>query len=129
MDRISTKDIGIRGERAACAYLIRLGFQILDKNVAFKTGELDIVAEKSGIMHIVEVKTLSCREFPDSRSSEDQYRPEYNLHETKLRKVARTAEWYMARIEWEGEWQVDAALVWLRVSDGVARVSYLPRVL
>jgi putative endonuclease len=119
MDRISTKDIGIRGERAACAYLIRLGFQILDKNVAFKTGE----------MHIVEVKTLSCREFPDSRSSEDQYRPEYNLHETKLRKVARTAEWYMARIEWEGEWQVDAALVWLRVSDGVARVSYLPRVL
>jgi hypothetical protein len=51
------------------------------------------------------------------------------LHGAKLRKVARTAEWYCLEKRWEGEWQVDGCLVWLRRRDGRARVRYLPQLL
>lgn len=123
----SRKDIGNWGESVACEYLARLGFRIQGRNIAFKTGELDIVAQKGDAIHIVEVKTLLCAEFPNAQS-QNRYDPADNLSIYKLRKVQRTAEWYLAQKDWEGEWQIDAALVWLRARDGVARVRYLPQV-
>ena len=123
----SRKDIGNWGESVACEYLKRLGFRIQGRNIAFKTGELDIVAQKGEVIHIVEVKTLLCTEFPNVQS-QNRYDPADNLSTYKLRKVQRTAEWYLAQKGWEGEWQIDGALVWLRARDGVARVRYLPQV-
>ena len=122
----SRKDIGNWGEEAAAEYLRRLGFRILGRNIAFKTGELDVVAQKGNTIHIVEVKTLLCENFPSG--SLDRYSPADNLSAYKLRKLVRTAEWYLAKRNWEGEWQVDGALVWIQASDGVARVCYLPRI-
>lgn len=123
----SRKDIGNYGESVAAEYLRRRGFHILGRNIAFKTGELDIVAQKGRVVHVVEVKTLLCQQFP-SPGSLDRYDPADNLSIYKLRKVMRTAEWYLAQKGWEGEWQIDGALVWLRARDGVARVRYLPQV-
>ena len=130
IDNSSRKDTGDTGESAACEYLRGRGFQILGRNIAFKTGELDIIAQKGSTIHVVEVKTLQCSSFPDPNqwSQGDDYSPADNLSPYKLRKVRRTAEWYLAQKGWEGEWQIDGALVWLRVRDGVARVRYLPQV-
>ena len=108
-------------------YLVRHGFGVVARNVARKTGELDVVARKGSTLHIIEVKTLLCREFP-SESKGDSYDPGDNLHAYKIHKVARTAEWFVANIGWEGEWQVDGILVWLRERDGRARMRYLPQV-
>ena len=116
------------GESLTCVYLKRHGFEVLDRNVARKTGELDVVAKKSETLHIVEVKTVVCAEFP-SNTALDVYDPADNLHPYKLQKVVRTGEWYVANIDWEGEWQVDGVLVWLRERDGMARVRYLPQIL
>lgn len=127
--RKSRKDIGALGEKVAAEYLKRHGFSIIDRNVSRKTGELDVIAKKGGTLHFVEVKSLLRREFPDQHSSTDDYDPADNLHPQKIRRVARTAEWYVANIEWEGDWQVDGALVWLRERDGLARVEYLPQIL
>lgn len=104
------------------------GFRIIDRNVARKTGELDLIGRKGEALHFVEVKSLVCREFPDPKEKGDSYDPSENLHPGKLRRVARTAEWYVAEKEWEGEWQIDGALVWLREHDGMARVVYLPHI-
>ena len=116
------------GEKVAVEYLKRRGFSIRDRNVARKTGELDVVAEREATLHFVEVKTILVDEFPDEESREDEYDPSLNLHEAKIRKVARTGEWYVMEKEWEGEWQVDGCLVWLRRRDGLAHVSYLPQI-
>ena len=67
-------------------------------------------------------------EFFPTEDARDEYDPSLNLHEAKVRKVARTAEWYVAEKDWEGEWQVDGCLVWLRRHDGIAKVRYLPQI-
>ena len=123
------KEIGNLGESVACEYLKRRGFSILDRNYVKKTGELDIIAEREGTLHFVEVKTVLAEEFPLAENKgEDRYDPSLNLHQAKVRKVARTGEWYVLEKRWEGEWQVDGALVWLRRRDGVGRINYLPQI-
>lgn len=122
------KEVGALGERVAAEYLKRHGFTIRDRNVARKTGELDIIAEQGDTLHFVEVKTILTDEFPREGSASDDYDPSLNLHEAKVRKVARTGEWYVLEKGWEGGWQVDGVLVWLRRRDGMARVSYLPQI-
>ena len=47
---------GSRGERAAAKELYKKGYKILDMNYCRKGGEIDIVAEKDGIVVFVEVK-------------------------------------------------------------------------
>lgn len=116
------------GEEEVARFLKGKGFQIVGRNVFRKTGELDIIARKGNTLHFVEVKTLRCREFPEEGRAEDRFDPSMNLHEYKIRKVARTAEWYVAEQEWEGEWQVDGALVWIRERDGATRIEHLPQI-
>ena len=124
----SRKEIGALGERIAADYVKRHGMRVVDRNVARKTGELDLIAEEGSELHFIEVKTILVDRFPETDSARDDYDPSLNLHEAKIRKVARTAEWYVAEHEWEGDWQVDGCLVWLRRTDGAARVSYLPQI-
>lgn len=124
----STKDIGNLGELVAAEYLRRHNFTVIDRNVVRKTGELDLVAQKGEVLHFIEVKSVLRREFPEKDSSRDSYDPSSNLHPKKIQKVARTAQWYVAEKDWEGEWQVDGVLVWLRERDGMAQVEYLPQI-
>jgi putative endonuclease len=50
---------GARGERAAARYLRKRGYCILARNFRVPGGEADIVAEKDGLLVVVEVKTRS----------------------------------------------------------------------
>ncbi|TSC70999.1 MAG: putative endonuclease [Parcubacteria group bacterium Gr01-1014_49] len=122
------KEIGSLGEKVAAEYFKRHGFSIRDRNVVRKTGEIDLIVEKGEVLHFVEVKTILVDEFRDEKSTRDDYDPSANLHEMKIRKVARTGEWYTLDQDWEGEWQVDGCLVWLRRTDGMAKVRYLPQI-
>ena len=122
------KEIGALGESVAAEYLRRHGFSIRDRNIARKTGELDLIAEKEDTLHFIEVKTILADEFSRDDDAGDDYDPSLNLHEMKIRKVARTGEWYVLEKGWEGEWQVDGCLVWLRRKDGMAKVRYLPQI-
>jgi putative endonuclease len=128
LTRKDKKFIGAYGEKEAAHYMRHEGFFILAKNVSRKTGEIDLIAKKGSTLHFVEVKTLLRREFPDPDSVRDDYDPSANLHPQKIRKVARTAEWYVMDTLWEGDWQVDGALVWLRERDGAAKVEYFPQI-
>lgn len=124
----SRKETGDRGEGETVTFLKKQGFRIVARNVAKKTGEIDVIAQKGNTLHFVEVKTVSCEEFPEEGREEDRFDPSANLHAYKIKKVARTAEWFVAEKDWEGDWQVDGALVWIRRRDGEVRVEYLPQI-
>ncbi|MEK7079870.1 MAG: YraN family protein [Patescibacteria group bacterium] len=126
---LSTKEVGNLGEKLVADYLKHEGYRIVAKNVVRKTGEIDVIAQKGNVLHFVEVKTIVCREFPKEGSAADEYDPSANLHAHKIQKVARTSEWYVMDTDWEGDWQVDGALVWLRARDGASTIEHLPQIL
>jgi len=51
------RKIGERGENEASRYLEREGYRILERNWRCRTGEIDIIAVRDGILVFVEVKT------------------------------------------------------------------------
>jgi putative endonuclease len=56
---MTTTEFGKRGEEIAQQYLRDNGFTIRDTNWRWRHLELDIVAEKGNMLHVVEVKTRS----------------------------------------------------------------------
>lgn len=54
---LSAHAIGVAAEKAACAALVADGWTIRARRLRTSAGEVDAVAEKDGILAIVEVKT------------------------------------------------------------------------
>ncbi len=52
----SAHALGIGAEDAACARLVREGWTILDRRRRTQAGEIDILAQRDGLLAVVEVK-------------------------------------------------------------------------
>lgn len=59
----ATRATGDRGEEAACTYLTRKGYTILDRNFRAGRFEIDIIARTGDIIVFCEVKTTRTRRF------------------------------------------------------------------
>ena len=97
-----TTRIGSEGEEAAAAWLLEQGFRLLRRNWRAGRYELDIVAEKEGTLHVVEVKT---------RRREGLTSPEEALDSRKIRALIRAARAYLDRHPHAGEVQFDLMAV------------------
>lgn len=101
--------LGRRGEQAVANHLVRRGYVLRETNYLKKWGEIDLILEKDGVVHFVEVKTVSggvSRKVP-----RETWRPEENVHAGKLKKLFRTIETWLLERAWEGPWQLDVAAV------------------
>jgi putative endonuclease len=54
---------GRKGERIACRFLMKQGFDILARRYRSRSGELDIIAYEGDTLVFIEVKTRSSAEF------------------------------------------------------------------
>ncbi len=54
---------GRRGERVACRFLLRQGFDVLARRYKARSGELDIIAFEKETLAFIEVKTRRSRDF------------------------------------------------------------------
>ena len=100
------KRVGRIGETIAAQFLERKGFKIVERNYRKPWGEIDIIADKGGVVRFVEVKAVSRESLPDV-SREMDYRPEEMVDSRKLRKLARTAALYMEVQKDKREYQID----------------------
>ena len=58
-----TRDLGLFGEDVTASYLEQCGAQILERNWRCVFGEADIIAEKDGVVLMVEVKTRTSEPY------------------------------------------------------------------
>ncbi|MCR4325215.1 MAG: YraN family protein [Patescibacteria group bacterium] len=125
------KKVGNLGEDIACRFLKGRGFVVLERNYSKKWGEIDIIAEREGRVHFVEVKSVT-RE-PRGRdgdiSRERDYVPEELVDLRKLRKLARTAMLYMENMKDEREYQIDVVGVILDNRTRTAKCRYFGQAL
>ena len=83
-------ETGKIGEEKACEYLMKKGYQIINRNYWKKFGEIDIVARaKDKTLVFIEVKTLLMK-------SSNGFMPEDNFTTQKYRIVKRTCSYFAA---------------------------------
>ncbi|AFK06378.1 putative endonuclease related to Holliday junction resolvase [Mesotoga prima MesG1.Ag.4.2] len=79
-----SKESGKRYEDLACEYLKENGYRIIARNVAYRFGEIDIVALEGKILVFVEVKGGSSLVLP-----------RYRVDERKIRRLELAAQRYI----------------------------------
>ncbi len=87
-------------EEKACAYLLENGYYIVERNFYSRFGEIDIIAKKEDALHFVEVK-----------SGEDYELAIQNITPTKLSRIIKTANVYMKKYAYDGDFCLDAVVV------------------
>jgi putative endonuclease len=125
--RDSKQNIGRVGEDVACDYLESKGFKVIGRNYRKFFGEIDVIARKSKKLHFVEVKTVSREGLENVNHETNNYRPEENVHPSKLKRIFKTIETYLLEknISTETEWVFDVVAVYLDIKAGKAKVDYL----
>lgn len=56
-------ELGKKGEQIAVDFLLKKGYDILERNYRFDKAEVDIIAQQNNILAIIEVKTRSTADF------------------------------------------------------------------
>ena len=84
----SNYESGRSGEQQAEAHLIKLGYQIIDRNARMPFGEIDLVAKEGGDIVFIEVK---------SRRNSNFGFPEEAVGSRKRAQLMRLATSYMVR--------------------------------
>ena len=79
------QQLGNEGESLACAELEKLGYSIIERNYRTRSGEIDIVANDSGTVVFVEVKTKTSGDFGD---------PAEEVTPQKQRQIISMGEYY-----------------------------------
>jgi putative endonuclease len=114
------------GEEIATRFLIKKGYEILELNYRKFHGEIDIIAKDLDEVVFVEVKTVTRESFEGV--PRETYRPEDNMHKSKLKTVSRTAELYMIDKGLDSEWRIDSIAVEMEKSSKKAKVRHLKAV-
>lgn len=107
---------GVWGEVYAARYLRDNGYKILTANYVCRFGELDIVAEKHGVVCVVEVKT---------RNKNTAVRPMEAVDEGKQRRLESATKHFMAAIKIKSEMRFDVCEVLVDDFDRLHSINYI----
>lgn len=146
------KLVGRLGEALIVKHLKERGFRHLDSNFLKKQGELDVILENEGEIHFFEVKTVSRENIlstlrptdvaheaviRETRGKNGQnvdnfdrdFRPEENVNRSKLRKISRMIQMYLAEKGLvDREWYFHVAAVFLDQKNRKALIRFTKNV-
>jgi putative endonuclease len=84
---------GWLAEERAAHFLERQGFEVLERNVRTRVGEIDLIAVEGEVLCFVEVKARASDGLGSALESVD---------DDKRRRIARAASLWLARSGWRG---------------------------
>ena len=111
------KGLGKTGEELARRRLVAEGRAVLGVNCRTRSGEIDLVTEKDGVVAFVEVRAKRGTAFGS---------PEESLTRRKLARMVRCAHEFLAERGWEHRpWRIDVVAVEMDRSGRLRRVEVL----
>ncbi len=125
---MTTKELGELGERIACEYLVKKGYNIVEKNYRINFGEIDIIAKKpwklfknDKTVHFVEVKTL------ESKDPQFVF-PEEHVDFRKQRKLRQMAEIWLQKNRYKQNhpYRIDVIGILVNEETRKANLHYFP---
>ena len=93
---------GNDAEELGARFLEKLGFKIVERNFYAPFGEIDIIAQKGGVLHFVEVK---------SRGKERSFEPIYNITPLKLSHIIKSVHFYLKQKRISSPFCIDALIL------------------
>ena len=150
-----TQKIGRLGEELSVQFLMKRGYKIVERNYRRPWGELDIIAERKGKIHFIEVKSISghidtngklmsldrttsgsvtretSRErtlkYIKSKIRKDTFRAEDHMSTSKIKRLGRIIQTYLSHkhVSDETEWQCDVVAVLVDGGRKTARINII----
>ena len=111
---MKSREIGNLGEQTVSDYLVKNGYEILDRNFTVKGGEIDIIAKKNDTVCFVEVKT---RKHGSLTSGEEA------LTVAKRKHLICAAERYIKTLSYVPHCRFDVAVVEMK-DEKVIKLKY-----
>ena len=114
---MNLSSVGKKGEDMVAAFLKKNGHTIIKRNYISRFGEIDIIAEKDGLLLFVEVKT---------RRANSLVSPKEAVNSHKIRRMMLTAEDYLSKTQMSDGLQprLDVAEVSVK-EDGTYHLNYI----
>ena len=119
--RTEKRKTGDIGENIACEFLKKRGFEILERNYSKKWGEIDIITKKSGLIHFIEVKSVTRLA---STCLDSAKRASW-----KLKRLSRAMQTYLLDRKLNCDWQLDLVTVKIDQQNRTARVELIENVI
>ena len=107
---------GVWGEVYAARYLRDNGYKILTANYVCRFGELDVVAEKGGVVSVVEVKT---------RNLTADVSPMEAVDAGKQERLKSATKHLMAALKIKSEMRFDVCEILVDDSDKLHSINYI----
>ena len=122
----NSREKGNLGEEIACRFLVKRGFEIVERNYLKKWGEIDIVAGKNSFVHFVEVKSVMRK-----KETVSDFHPEENVHVLKRGRLRRVIQTYLSerRIGLGAEFFFHVIVVYMNPKTRRASVSFIENVI
>lgn len=115
-------DFGSFAEGLAEKFLKDRGYKILGRNYRKPWGEVDIIAEKKGIVIFVEVKAS------DSPSPKG-FEPEKRVNADKVKRIKRAAQTYIQQNNLDDRsWQMDLIAIELNDDKTFAKITHFKNI-
>jgi len=108
--------IGLLGENIAVKYLSGKKYQILERNIHFREGEIDILAKFKGKYIFIEVKTRTNKNFGN---------PEEALTNIKMVKFLKAIEKYQQKNPQVKQWRADCLAILIDQKEKRAQIYHL----
>jgi len=111
------RDTGMLGEKLACEFLGKNGYDIVETNYRCTEGEIDIIARREDVLVFVEVRTKTSRQFGS---------PEESITGRKRERLRAVAEHYgQERDNLPGSWRIDVMAIQLDRNNRVKRLQHI----
>lgn len=108
------KILGTKGERLAADFLIRHGFEVIERNFRYNRGEIDIITRKGKLISFCEVKT---------RRSDTYGSGEEAIDLKKRKQIQKVAEGYILEHKLDDyDFRFDVVVVEMRRSSTKIRI-------
>jgi len=110
------KALGALGESLAARELEQRGYLIVARNWRCVEGEIDLVAERRGMLVFVEVRT---------RRGRERGTPEESLTPRKQAKLIEVAQAYLEEHAADRDWRIDVVAVELSARGQLLRIDVI----
>lgn len=108
--------LGRWGENIAQDYLVGKGYSVIERNVRTEFGEIDLIAQREGVIVFVEVKTRTGGHFGN---------PEEAITRKKSTHMVESAQSFMQNHpELIGEWRIDVIAILQKSSNKPPEITH-----